>query len=185
MMERSELNKITWREAATGGLYTGVGYAVLMIGAYLIQAQTQSQTALSQTIEVVNFFLLAGLLYYFAVRVRRHYEAAGEFFTFGRSWLFVLRMTLFTGVVVGMGTYILATWIDPQYVERMVNEMVNGYIQHGGNAELYREAGQTAARMMRSPLFMVAGGVFGMVIYGGLLGVVVSMFARSKRVNIL
>ena len=91
-MERS-LSRTEWREAATGGLYAGLAYALLTIAAHA----GRSMPGLVTILNAVSFFSFAGFLYFYA---------------------------------------------------------------------------------RRNPLFAVFSGIFSMLIYGGLLGLLISIFVR-------
>ena len=137
-MERS-LSRTEWREAATGGLYAGLAYALLTIAAHA----GRSMPGLVTILNAVSFFSFAGFLYFYARRMAAY--AGGDGFSYGRSLLFVLKMSLFAG---GMGEK---------------------------EAEM---AGSLGLKLMRNPLFAVFSGIFSMLIYGGLLGLLISIFVR-------
>lgn len=58
-MERS-LSRTEWREAATGGLYAGLAYALLTIAAHA----GRSMPGLVTILNAVSFFSFAGFLYF-------------------------------------------------------------------------------------------------------------------------
>ena len=91
-MERS-LSRTEWREAATGGLYAGLAYALLTIAAHA----GRSMPGLVTILNAVSFFSFAGFLYFYARRMAAY--AGGDGFSYGRSLLFVLKMSLFAGVL--------------------------------------------------------------------------------------
>ena len=145
-MEKN-LSRTEWREAATGGLYAGLAYALLTIAAHA----SRSMPGLVTILNAVSFFSFAGFLYFYARRMAAY--AGGDGFSYGRSLLFVLKMSLFAGVLAGVGQFVLVNWIDP---------------------EGFREQFD----LMRNPLFAVFSGIFSMLIYGGLLGLLISIFVR-------
>ena len=63
-MERS-LSRTEWREAATGGLYAGLAYALLTIAAHA----GRSMPGLVTILNAVSFFSFAGFLYFYARRM--------------------------------------------------------------------------------------------------------------------
>ena len=95
-MEKS-FNSIAWREAATGGFYMGLTYAILAIAGHLMR----SHTGVASLAGALGFFSIAGFLYFYSSRMAALRGAAG--FSFGQSMAFVLRMLLFAGILGGLG----------------------------------------------------------------------------------
>ena len=151
-MEKS-FNSIAWREAATGGFYMGLTYAILAIAGHLMR----SHTGVASLAGALGFFSIAGFLYFYSSRMAALRGAAG--FSFGQSMAFVLRMSLFAGILGGLGMFVLYKWIDPEFFRQQMDLAI-------------------AARMMGNPLFVVFSGVGTMIIYGGLLGLIVSLFVK-------
>ena len=170
-MERS-LSRTEWREAATGGLYAGLAYALLTIAAHA----GRSMPGLVTILNAVSFFSFAGFLYFYARRMAAY--AGGDGFSYGRSLLFVLKMSLFAGVLAGVGQFVLVNWIDPEgfreQFDLMFANMAGGCMGEK-EAEM---AGSLGLKLMRNPLFAVFSGIFSMLIYGGLLGLLISIFVR-------
>ena len=50
--------------------------------------------------------------------------------------------------------------------------------ENGMSEREVRAAGKLTMSMMKNPIVVVLGGIFGMVIYGGLIGLIVSFFAK-------
>ena len=50
--------------------------------------------------------------------------AGGDGFSYGRSLLFVLKMSLFAGVLAGVGQFVLVNWIDPEGFREQFDLMV-------------------------------------------------------------
>ena len=156
-MEKN-LSRTEWREAATGGLYAGLAYALLTIAAHA----GRSMPGLVTILNAVSFFSFAGFLYFYARRMAAY--AGGDGFSYGRSLLFVLKMSLFAGVLAGVGQFVLVNWIDPEGFREQFDLM----------------AGSLGLKLMRNPLFAVFSGIFSMLIYGGLLGLLISIFVVRR-----
>ena len=56
---KKTVNKIEWREAATGGLYLGIVYAVLSIATLYLRNNQQVVSIIS----AISFFSVAGFLF--------------------------------------------------------------------------------------------------------------------------
>lgn len=103
-MEKS-FNSIAWREAATGGFYMGLTYAILAIAGHLMR----SHTGVASLAGALGFFSIAGFLYFYSSRMAALRGAAG--FSFGQSMAFVLRMSLFAGILGGLLGLIVSLFV--------------------------------------------------------------------------
>lgn len=170
------LNKTEWREAATGGLYLGVVYAALSIATRYLQANQQ----LVSVISAVSFFSVAGFLFAYASKMSRRYGFQG--YTFLQSMRFILKMSMFAGVIAGIGMFI-QNKIAPETIRQQLEVMRELYIGKGWDAQLIDQSISMTEQLMLNPLFVVIGGIGSMIIYGGLLGIIVSLFVRRKNTN--
>ena len=159
-MEKS-FNSIAWREAATGGFYMGLTYAILAIAGHLMR----SHTGVASLAGALGFFSIAGFLYFYSSRMAALRGAAG--FSFGQSMAFVLRMSLFAGILGGLGMFVLYKWIDPEFFRQQMDLAIATYVENGWDE-----------KAVESALFVVFSGVGTMIIYGGLLGLIVSLFVK-------
>ena len=144
-MERS-LSRTEWREAATGGLYAGLAYALLTIAAHA----GRSMPGLVTILNAVSFFSFAGFLYFYARRMAAY--AGGDGFSYGRSLLFVLKMSLFAGVLAGVGQFVLVNWIDPEGFREQFDLMVANMAGGGMGEKEAEMAGSLGLKLMRNPL---------------------------------
>ena len=172
-MERS-LSRTEWREAATGGLYAGLAYALLTIAAHA----GRSMPGLVTILNAVSFFSFAGFLYFYARRMDAY--AGGDGISYGRSLLFILKMSLFAGVLAGVGQFVLVNWIDPEGFREQFDLMVANMAGGGMGEKEAEMAGSLGLKLMRNPLFAVFSGIFSMLIYGGLLGLLISIFVVRR-----
>lgn len=124
-MEKS-FNSIAWREAATGGFYMGLTYAILAIAGHLMR----SHTGVASLAGALGFFSIARIsLFLFEpdggpARSRR--------FSFGQSMAFVLRMSLFAGILGGLGMFVLYKWIDPEFFRQQMDLAIATYVKTDG-----------------------------------------------------
>lgn len=140
-MEKS-FNSIAWREAATGGFYMGLTYAILAIAGHLMR----SHTGVASLAGALGFFSIAGFLYFYSSRMAALRGAAG--FSFGQSMAFVLRMSLFAGILGGLGMFVLYKWIDPEFFRQQMDLAIATYVENGWDEKAVESAGTIAARMM-------------------------------------
>ena len=139
------LNKIEWREAATGGLYMGVVYAALSIATRYLQANQQIVSVIS----AISFFSVAGFLFAYASRMSRQYGVQG--YTFFQSMRFILKMSMFAGVIAGIGMFI-QNRIAPEIIQQQLEVMRDFYIDKGWDAQLIDQSVSMTFLSERVPL---------------------------------
>lgn len=170
---KKTVNKIEWREAATGGLYLGIVYAVLSIATLYLRNNQQVVSIIS----AISFFSVAGFLFVYATRMARQYDNRG--YTYLQSMRFILKMSMFAGVIAGIGLFI-QNKINPESIRQQLEVTRDLYIGKGWDAQLIDQSFSMTEQLMLNPLFVVIMGVGSMLIYGGLMGLIVSLFVRRK-----
>lgn len=164
------LKKLSWKLAATGGMILGLVFIFIMIIGY---AQNLEKSY-SWITGVTEFIALVIITYIYAKKMADAYGNEG--FTYGQSVGFILKMMLCAGVFAGIGQYVLYNYIDPDYYQEM---MELALLNQGMSNVMIAENMDAILRMVTSPIFMVLGGMFGMVLYGGLIGIFVSAFVKK------
>lgn len=162
------LTKISWREAATGGLWLGLALCGVTVVGYL----TRMSASLSWATGLLNFLLLAGFILTYGRRMGAHYAAQG--FTFIQSIGFTLKMMMFAGIIAGLGQFIMQTYVDPQYYRDIMETTLQG----SGFSQEQIDMTLAVAFDQRSPVLMIFSGAMSMLIYGGLIGLVISAFIK-------
>ncbi|MDD3107861.1 MAG: DUF4199 domain-containing protein [Alistipes sp.] len=166
------LKALAWREAATGGFYLGVLYAILEIAGFLLR----THTSIAALINMLHFFALGGFLYFFTQRMVRHRGPLGM--SFGQCWGFTLRMSLFTGILAGVGLFILFRWIDPTSWQQQMEQASSTLVQNGWDQAQVESAQGLTQALIRNPLFLILGGIFQLELYGGIIGLLIAFFTR-------
>lgn len=163
----TELKKTIWKEAATGGLYLGLVLVASTVAKYLFQ-----DINISTLTGLVEFMAVIGFTYAFARKISELYRPDG--FTIMQSMGFIVKMMLFAGVITGLGLSIMNNVVDPQYYYDIMEEaMLNS-----GLTDAQIELMSERMAMVRNPLVMIFSGVMYMLLYGGLIGLVVSVFVK-------
>ncbi len=108
--------------------------------------------------------------------------------TFGEAFGFTLVSMFYAGIIVGLGTYFLNVHIAPEYFEA---QWALAAAQMGATFEasstpmpdFLGNALDTGLELMQSPIAMVFGGIFNMMLNGGVLALFISPFLK-RNVNI-
>jgi len=166
-----------WRDAARAGLVLG-----LVIVAFTFAAHyTGLDDNAPGTVGVFNFIASAATIYiYGRHRAVRRGEAG---FTFGESLRYSLAIMLFAGFVVGVGQWILFTWVTPETYAQAIEvsiartrELFNSLPQ-----EQIDQGIEAARRISTSPIFIIFTYILNMLINGLLIGLVAALFIRTER----
>lgn len=166
-MEKS-VKQTVWKEAATGGLFLGVILAFVQFLSYWMRS-AQGMTWLPG---LLNFIAIVALIYLYGKKVSALYGAEG--FSYGQSMGFVIRMMLFAGVLSGVAQYVLQNFVAPEYYA----EQVELALLNAGFSETMTDEMMNNMGMLKNPFLMIFSGMLSMLIYGGLVGLIVSVFIK-------
>lgn len=171
--DKSQLKKIFWTEAATGGLILGLAMFLLSLTSYYFELALNYSTLLS----VIQVLLIAGVMYAMGRKMARiRGEELG--FSYGQSMNFILATMIFTGVIYGLGEYVMQVWVDPQYFKDLYEAALYKSTQDEALIEQALKAREQIDNVIKNPGIMVLSGIFSMIIYGGIVGLIVSAFLK-------
>lgn len=88
-------------------------------------------------------------------------------------------MMLFTGVIAGLAISIMNNIVDPQYYY----DIMEAAMHNSGLTDAQIELMSESMPLIRNPLVMVISAVIYMLLYGGLIGLVVSVFVKRPPEN--
>ncbi len=162
------LAKISWREAATGGLWLGLALCGVSVLSYLGRMDESQNWMIS----LLNFLLLAGFILLYGRRMSAFCGAQG--YTFLQSFGFSLKMMMFAGILAGLGQFIMQTYVDPQYYR----DLIESALRESGFSQAQIDLTMEEVIDLRNPFLMIIGGTMSMLLYGGLIGLLVSLFLR-------
>lgn len=178
-----------WNEAAKCGALLG---AVLCVSFIVENMMTLSGRMSLYALLTVEWIAVVLLHYYLLHRFTRQRSAlftAGEGFTFGQGYAYLLVISGFAGIIVGLVQYIYLHLIlgYAQYTDRMTTAVTDLLSQSGEIPASYEnlivqmmEQIQTAPAP--SVLSTVWGGVFTSLLFGAVFGLIVAgVLARAPR----
>lgn len=173
-MDNKQLSKAFWLEASRGGLILGLILFIWSTVSYYFDMGFDYGSVVS----VVQFLLLLGGVFYFAKRMA---TIRGNVygFTYGQSMGFILALMLFTGIIYGVGEYILQVIVDPQYFSDLFEMTLYKSNLDERLIEETLKSRKMMTGIMQNPFVMIFSGIFTMVIYGGLIGLIVSAFIKK------
>lgn len=169
----TNISKIFWKEAMTGGLVVGVVLFLWDLISYWMDLPMKSSGFAS----LVQFVLLVGGILYFSRRMRE-FRGPALGYPYGAAFGFVMGMSLFIGMVYGVGAYFLQIVIAPEYF----NELFEIALLTSGLSEDLIEQTltmrETMSHIMKNPIFFIFSGIFSMALYSGFIGLISAAFLK-------
>lgn len=172
-METKDVKKTFWRDAARyGGI---IGVAMIMVGSL---GSLMSSGSLVNT--VLQIGVVAGLLYW--TLKKRADKYGNEGFSYGQCMGYIMAMMLFAGIIFGAYSYGMANAVSPETFEETMEEAMEQAMDKNPMIdEDTAEMGMAMAKAMaRNPIFHIFSGVFMMILYGALVGLVVAAFTKRN-----
>lgn len=169
----NNIKKTFWKDAAKAGLVLGGVVVLLMI----VDWQLRLSIDYSWATSMFNFAAIAVCVYVYGKKRAIVHGDSG--FSYGESMSYILAITLFSGFISGVGSYLMKNHIAPEYY----NDILNAAVLRSGididNSEIEKAMG-LANKLTRSALFMIFSGLLNMVIYGCFVGLIASIFIKKQ-----
>jgi len=125
----------------------------------------------------VNYLIMAAGFYYYASLYRNEHKNTG--FTFGDGFIFMLYMTIVISLVQAVYTYVLMTWLDPAMVQKLLDQATEEMYKKDLPEEQIEQSLKIVSFMFK-PWFMSIISIFGNMIGGIILGLIMSLFTKKE-----
>lgn len=110
------------------GLIGGLIMILYALLGFVFNLNNPSNLVMSIVFGLLSFVLLIGILVY---SVRSHRKEQGGYIKFGKAFLVCLITAVIMGLLGSAFNYIYLQFIDPNYMENMVDGLVSMYEQMG------------------------------------------------------
>lgn len=178
-----------WNSAARQGAVLGAVLAASSVLENLIMISGRIGLYMLLTVEMIAVVVLHYYLLHRYTRQRAALYTAEEGFTFGQGYGYLLAVSGFAGVIVGIVQYIYLHLIVGygNYVDRMVETMTQMLAASGGmTAAMEPLMSQTLAQLQSAPepsvLSTVWSGIFSSLLFGAFFGLIIAgVQARAPR----
>ena len=176
-----------WNSAARQGAVLGAVLAASSVLENLIMISGRIGLYMLLTVEMIAVVVLHYYLLHRYTRQRAALYTAGEGFTFGQGYGYLLAVSGFAGVIVGIVQYIYLHLIVgyANYVDHVVASVTETLAANGGmTAEPLMS--QTLAQLQSAPeptvLATVWSGIFSSLLFGAFFGLIIAgVQARAPR----
>lgn len=162
------------RSTMTMGLITGLALIIYTLLLYATNNLLKQNFALG----VINYIILiAGIV--IGTRSYRD-QALGGYITYGKALGYGVVLCVFTGIVVGIFTYLLYEVIDPNLMEQNMKVIQEEMLNRGMSAEQVETMTEMQARF-RTPFMMLIGSIFTYSLLGLIFSLVTSAFLKKDE----
>jgi len=162
------------RSTMTIGLITGLALIIYTLLLYATNNLLKQNFALS----VLNYvILIAGIV--IGTRSYRD-QSLGGFITYGKALGYGVVVCVFTGIVVGIFTYLLYEVIDPELMEQNMKVIQEEMLNRGMSADQVEAMTEMQARF-RTPFMMLIGSIFTYSLLGLIFSLVTSAFLKKDK----
>lgn len=188
MNDNMEKNSF-WNNAARQGAILGAVLAVSSVLENMMMLSGRLTLYALLTVETIAVIVLHYYLLHRYTRQRAALYTAGEGFTFGQGYGYLLAVSGFAGVIVGIVQYIYLHLIVgyANYVDHVVASVTETLAANGGmSASMEPLLNQMIAQMQSAPeptvLATVWSGIFSSLLFGAFFGLIIAgVQARAPR----
>jgi hypothetical protein len=167
-----------WQSASNWGLICGAALFLISILSWVIAGDTGKS---ARGMGWVSFVVVLAILVFSG---RRNAAISGpQGYPYGRAVGWILAMMIFTGIVAGIGEFLMSNFIARDYYDGLAATQVEGILKMYEGTAMYDKMIDTTdmmTRMMFNPIILILGSVFGWVVKGGLLGLIVAAFVKKN-----
>lgn len=177
-MDEKERRKKYRAELLTGGMVLGLAMFAILLLQYL--SRNVPSGFLGGFLSFANFAAMVAVLVIYGKRAaalcppdERHPGG----FTYGRAFGLTILMSLLSGIVAGVGYYLMAEVVDPAYFGRTMDQVARIYVESGMmTAEQVREG----LALMHNLFVVVFANMIAMLFQGGFIGLFTSAIVRYR-----
>jgi len=162
------------KSTMTYGLITGL---VLVVYTLLLYA-TNNIINQNFFLGVINYLILIGGIVMGTRSYRDHF--LGGYISYSKALGYGVVISVFTGVIVGIFTYLLYAVIDPGLLEQSMKMFEEALLNQGMSPDQV-EAVTSMQREIRSPFMMLISSVFTYALLGLIFSLVTSAFLKKDK----
>ncbi|HNW56850.1 MAG TPA: DUF4199 domain-containing protein [Bacteroidales bacterium] len=168
-MEENKVN--VWKANLTNGLIFGLIGIVYSIVIYFLDLSFNKAQG-------YIFILLEAVILFFLLKSYRD-NYMNHYITFGQSFGAGIIICLYYSVIIAVFTYILYTVIDSGLVAKQL-AFTEELMQKKGLPQASIDAGMSVQEKLMKPAIMAPLSIFGNMLWGAILSLLVSIFVRRE-----
>lgn len=170
-------------QALLYGLYYALVSIILSLVMWMVNFIPTSIGG-SMLMLLVTIVIAFVLLYYFTKKYRD--DSLGGYITFGKAFVFAFLVVVFSTLITAVYNYIFNAFIDPDYLERVMNTTVTSMeerLARGGMSadQIDSIVGKMEQRMSLSPLKSSLKSIPGGIIFGTIVALITSAIVKKSQ----
>lgn len=178
-MEEKDLKRAYLFELLTAGLAIGALSALQFVMVYLFK--DIDSKIINWAINIYGFGVIVWCLMYYGRRAAAIKDQNGVGYSFGSAFAFALTALLLSGIITGIGQWIMQNVVDPEYYREALRKALELTTQSTPNiSEDQLEAIRSTQKIMNSIWGVIGANIMGMGIMGGLIALATSTFVKRK-----
>lgn len=144
---------------------------------FIVEALSAARPAMSILSFLLTFYIIYGVY-----RSAMHYRVTecNDDISYGQALSYIVWLYTFAGIVAALVRVIYLKWLDVEYLGKLYQQSLNTMQQLGMQS---REDVQLAVQQMLTPVRYSVYCIFGDVISGGVLGLILSIFVIRRNLK--
>ncbi|HPD96142.1 MAG TPA: DUF4199 domain-containing protein [Tenuifilaceae bacterium] len=168
-----EENKSNLNLTMTWGLFLGLVLIVLHLITYLMGVYKSPSW-----LGILNYVVIIGAMVMAQLKTRN--DLQGGYITYGKSLGTGILVALFSSIIYAFYFIILTKFIDPSYMDKMLEVVEELYYQKGMPEDQIQMA-MEMARKFTTPIFTALSTMFGFVVMGTIFSLITSAFIKRQE----
>ena len=156
------------------GLYTGIAMVLLSLLFYALDVKA---TSWPQYVSIG--LLLAGVI---VGTLAFRDKCNGGYISYGRSMGSGVMISLITGIILAVYSYLNSAFLNPEVMEQMIRAAEENMMQQGLSDDQIDQA-MSMTKMFMTPVFIAITSLFSMVLWGTLISLLTSIFIKKDNQN--
>jgi hypothetical protein len=154
------------------GLYTGLASITYFLIFYMMDIVPQG------ALQVIGYLIFIAGIYFGSLHHRNH-ELDG-YMSYGRAFGAGALIVIFAALITAVFNYIFFAYIDPQYMDKMINMAEEDMIRKGMSEEQIN-MGMEMTRKWTTPPMAAIFGFVGYVFSGVILSLLVALVTKKNK----
>lgn len=156
------------------GVYTGLAMVLLSLLFYALDVKA---TSWPQYVSIL--VLLAGII---VGTLAFRDKCSGGYISYGRSLGSGVLISLVTGIILAVYSYLNAAFLNPEIIEQMIRAAEENMMNQGlSDDQIDQAMGMT--KMFMTPGYIAITSVFSMLLWGTLISLLTSIFIKKGNQN--
>ncbi len=154
------------------GLMAGVSLILITVLFYVLNYMPKG------AVNMFPYLIIGGFIIYGCIEYREN--ECGGFLSYGSAVKTGVLIALFASIIMAAYTYIFYQFIDPAYVNVILNAQEEALVEKNLSQEMI-DVQMDMVKKFMTPMYLALFTVFGFVIFGLIISLITSIFVRKEK----